>query len=292
MAVVTVQRSMGRVLADYVSLAKPRVVLLHLLTAGSAMFLAAGGIPQANTFWMTLAGGGLMASASNALNCYLDRDIDGLMPRTSRRPLPSGRLKSGQALLFGMISGFIGLLIFSYLANPAAGLLALMALAYYIVVYTLWLKRNSYWAAVVGSGAGALPPLVGWVAVTGEISITAILLVAIIMLWTLPHFWSLAIFRRREYEKVGIKVVPLKTALYWITASAFLLVITSIILIPIAGSGPVYSVAAVVAGFGMMFLTTKLVTSGNADDALHLFKYSIFYLLVLFASVIIDRLIS
>lgn len=279
-------------LGDYISLAKPRVVLLHLITAAAAMFLAAGsGLPSAATLLFTLAGGGLMAGASNTLNCYFDCDIDGRMARTRKRPLPAGRLKPNQALAFGVITGSASLLILSSLVGWIAGMLAATALVYYVLVYTVWLKRRTYWSAVIGSGAGAVPPLVGWVAVTNRIELTPFLLFAVIWLWTPPHFWSLAIFRRHEYEAAGVGVLPTHMAARWSMVCSGLLVLATLLLVPVAGLGLLYFTIAVLLGAGFLILGSLLRLAEPSRAAKHLYAYSIIYVVLLFAAMIADRLI-
>ena len=193
---------------DYAALTKPRVVLLHLVTTAAAMFLAAGGLPRLSILTATLLGGALVAGAANVLNCYFDRDIDKMMARTLRRPLPAGRLSPDQAFTFGLIAGIAGVWVLTRFVGIGVAALAVAAMIYYVLLYTLLLKRRSSWSTVFGSGAGAFPPLIGWLAVTGRIELTPFLLFGIVALWSPPHFWSLAIFRRREYETAGLQVTP------------------------------------------------------------------------------------
>ncbi len=290
MATVTLLGKSG-ILRDYLALAKPRVILLHLVTAASAMFLAVGGLPPGSTLFFTLLGGGLTAGAANALNCYFDRDLDVAMPRTQRRPLAAGRLKPNQAIAFAVITGAAGLFILSWLISLAAAALALAALAYYVVIYTLWLKRRTYWSSLIGSGAGAFSPLIGWVAVTGRIGTVPLLLAGIIILWTPPHFWSLGIFRRKEYASAGLEVIPSRNAALWIFISAVLLVAVTLILGSVAGLGLLYFVAASLLGAVLLVLAVRLWHSESLQAARRLFFYSILYLVLLFGVMIIDRLL-
>ena len=276
---------------DYLALAKPRVVLLHLITAAAAMFLAAKGLPPVSILIFILVGGALMVGSSNALNCYIDRDIDGMMVRTHNRPLPAGRLKPSQAMAFGVITGFISLLILSRLVSLVAAAMAAGALIYYIVVYTLWLKRRTSWSAVIGSGAGAFPPLIGWIAITGTIGVTPFILFAIVALWSPPHFWALAISRRSDFRNVGLGVMPARNTSRWIMLFSFLVVAASLLLVPIAHLGFLYLGTASILGLGFLGLAARLLYREDAHTARHLFSYSIMFLIILFGAMLIDHLV-
>jgi len=275
--VTTIDRESWR---DYLSLSKPRVVILHIFTAAAAMFLAAGGLPDSKLLFYTLLGGGLVAAASNVINCYIDRDIDGGMVRTCQRPLPAGRLHPYNALLVGSLAGMAGLFILSYYVSLLTALLAFSALSYYILIYTLWLKRRTCWSSIVGSGAGAFPPLIGWVAITGQISIIPLLLFGIIALWTPPHFWSLGIFRQIEYELAGIRVIPRKHVRLWIVLFSILLISLSILVGFLTGLGLIYRVIAPILGTGLLFLSLRLFKTDSNKPARQLYFYSILYLLI------------
>jgi protoheme IX farnesyltransferase len=275
---------------DYLALAKPRVVLLHLITAAAAMFLARG-LPPLSILMFTLVGGALMVGSSNALNCYIDRDIDGMMLRTHNRPLPAGRLRPFQAMAFGVVTGFMGLLILGRLVGLAAAAMAAGALIYYIVVYTLWLKRRTSWSAVIGSGAGAFPPLIGWIAVTGTIGITPFILFAIVALWSPPHFWALAISRRNDFQSAGLGVMPARNTSRWIFAFSSLLMAVSILLVPVAHLGFLYLGTASVLGLVFLGLALRLLYKEDFRAARRLFSYSIVFLIVLFGAMLIDRLV-
>lgn len=276
-------------IGDYLNLAKPRTVLLHLITAAAAMFLAAQGAPPVPTLLFTLAGGGLLAGASNALNCYFDRDLDAKMVRTRNRPLPSGRLSPAAALVFGISAAIAGaVLLYRFVGVPEA-LLSMGALAYYIGVYTLWLKRRTRWSALIGSAAGAVPPLVGWMAVTGRIAAAPFMLFAIIALWTPPHFWSLAVFRRRDYALAGLAPAPVRSVRGWILLCSLLLVTVTLLLGLVVELGRFYLVAAPVLGLVAILLAARLRVTENSPSARWLYVYSIVYLVALFAAMIIDR---
>jgi protoheme IX farnesyltransferase len=275
---------------DYLALAKPRVILLHLVTAASAMFLAAKGPPASLTLLFTLLGGALVAAASNALNCYVDRTIDGRMVRTRQRPLPAGRLRPDQSLIFGAATGITGLWVLTRQVSWTAALLAAVALAYYVLVYTIWLKPRTRWSAVIGSGAGAFPPLIGWVAVTGRIEMTPFVLFAIIALWTPAHSWSVAISRSKDYEMAGIGVLPDKNCL-WMRVFSVLLVACTIWLAPVARLGPIYLTAAISLGADLLFLTAGFPGKKDSCAAGRLYSFSIIYLLLLFGAMLIDPLV-
>ncbi|MHB8104153.1 MAG: heme o synthase [Dehalococcoidales bacterium] len=280
-----------RPLSAYLSLAKPRAILPHFVTAAAAMFLAAKGAPPVHTLLFTLLGGGCVAAAANTFNSYLDRDIDAMMARTCHRPLPSGYVKPGQALAFGLGMGLAGVLILNMLVNWAAALLAVVALVYYILPYTLWLKRRTYWSAIIGSGIGAIPPLIGWTAVTQRIELTPFLLAAIIIFWTLPHFWTLAAFRRDDYAQAGLDMLPKKGVNGWIISCSSLLVATSLLLVPVAGMGFFYMLIAGILGAGLLYLALRLTRKESLQAARRLYVYSIVYIAVLFGAMIIDRVI-
>jgi protoheme IX farnesyltransferase len=287
----TVTQAKTATLRDYLGLAKPGAVAAHLVTAAAAMFLAAGGTPPAMTLLFTLLGGGLTAGGSNVLNCYLDRDLDGLMARTRRRPLPAGRLEAGRALGFGVTLSVAGLAILGQLISRYAAGLAAAALLYYVVVYTLWLKRRTAWSVVIGSGIGAFPPLVGWVAVTGSLAPTPFLLSAVIALWTLPHVWALALSRRDEYDNAGVAMPRTRMAINGTILATLGLVGVSIALAIAGGLGVVYLVAAVGLGLSFVYLALRL-RPGQPAAARRLYAFSIVYLVLLFGAVVADRLVS
>lgn len=274
------------VLADYLDLAKPRVVLLHLVTAAAAICLAAGGRPSGYTLTFTLLGGGLTAAACNVLNCYFDRALDGTMDRTRRRPLPSGRLTPGHALAFGAAAAASGLLALGWFISLAAAWLAAAALVYYVIIYTLWAKRLTRWGAVIGSGAGAFPPLIGWIAVTGQVALAPFLLSAIIALWSPAHFWALAMFRGDEYERAGVRTPSRSKTVLWTIVFSVLLVFAVLLLAPAAGLGLPYLAPASVLGAGFLYLAARLRRGQLRPAAHRLYAYSIAFLAALFGSMI------
>jgi len=287
---LTAKRRVRAVFLDYLSLLKPRVVLLHLLTATASMFLAAGGIPSIRTLALVLLGGGLAASSANALNCYFDRELDKTMPRTQNRPLPAGRLTPNQALVFGLACAALGLSLLAWLSLAAAAL-ALGALACYVLVYTLWLKRSTSLSAVLSSGIGAVPPLIGWIAVSGHLAVTPFLLFAIIALWTPPHFWALALSRGDEYKMAGLSVLPRNKPALWITIYIVFLLIASLALAPVAHLNLFYTLPTAVMGVGFVWLTLRLNPEASPKSARRLYFYSISYLVLLFAFLIANQIL-
>jgi protoheme IX farnesyltransferase len=288
-SVATLDRTSTGVLRDYLRLTKPRSILPHLITAASAMFLAVKGMPPLHTLLLTLIGGGLAAAASNTLNCYFDRDLDRHMARTRSRPLPAGRIRPQQALTFGVVTGAVGLLVLGRFVGLAAAILAFIALVYYVFAYTLFLKWRAPWNVLIGSGVGGLTPLIGWVAVTNRLAATPFLLSAIIVLWTLPHFWSLAVFRRGDYEQAGIKALPPKGVGAMMTTSSILLVVVSLLLAPAADLGFFYLGIASVLGAGFLYLALQMNRREPLSRAWRFHSYSIIYIALLFIAMIANE---
>lgn len=278
-------------LRDLVALTKPRITLMVIITTLGGLWLAPGEVPIV-TILATLIATAMVVGAANTLNCWLERESDGFMARTKNRPLPSGRLDPRWALGLGLGLGAISVPVLTLAVNPLTGLLAAIALISYVWVYTP-MKRQSPAALLVGSIPGALPPLMGWTAATGELSAPGIVLFGILFLWQLPHFLAIAIFREREYTKAGIKVMPavrglprtkLHAALY-----AGALVPVSLLLVPLGIAGTIY--LAVAAVLGIAFFVWSLVglraEAGNRW-ARQLFLASLVYLPLLFAALTID----
>ena len=276
---------------DYFSLTKPRIVPLHLITSASAMFVAMRALPSVSTLIYVLVGGALVVGAANALNCYVDRDVDRMMARTCHRPLPEGRLEPYQALTFGFSIGVIGLYVIS-LANSLAAMLAGAGLVYYVLIYTLWLKRNTTKSIVVGGVAGTIPPLVGWAAVTGRIEPAALILSAIIFLWTMPHFFALALWRQNDYRLARLPVLPatVKQTRRQILIYSLCLVCATMVIIPVADTGTIYLVMSLLLDIGLIYLVVRLLSKSD-PAARQLFFYSIPYLALVFIAMVIDRMV-
>jgi protoheme IX farnesyltransferase len=280
-------------LKDYISLTKPGVITLLIFTTITSMYITPDGIPELALVLWTSLGGWLMASGSHALNCYLDKDIDINMGRTSRRPIPSGRIPAWHALVLGIVLGVIAFAILVWQVNLLAALLSLAGLLYYVFIYTLWLKRTSWNNIVIGGGAGAFPPLVGWAAVTGDVSWAALLLWLIIFYWTPPHFWALAIIRAKDYARAGVPMLPVvageeETRRQILLYSVQMLVLT---LIPTAVGmlGLPYFAMALVFGGIFLYYAIQMQKNYATNVTWGLYKYSLLYLALLFGAMVADR---
>ena len=277
----------------YLALTKPRIIELLLITTVPSMVVAANGWPGTWLIVATLIGGTLSAAGANALNCYFDRDIDEVMQRTSRRPLPSHVVTPHSALVFGTSLGIFGFLWLGAFAHWLAAAIATAALLFYVFVYTKWLKRSSDQNIVIGGAAGAAPALVGWAAVTGEVNLAAWILFAVVFYWTPPHFWALALRYRDDYATAGIPMLPVKRGVEATTRQmviyAGLTAITSLLLVPVAAMGWIYLLAAV--GLGAWFVWGSLRVRREPQGAMVLFINSTYYLGLLFLAAMADVLI-
>jgi protoheme IX farnesyltransferase len=296
-AVGGVDRSaVGRLLlqaGDYVSLTKPRIVVMLLLTGYCAMVVAAGHAPPPLLTLLTLAGLALSCGGANAVNMWYDRDLDPLMERTRERPVPAGRLAAGRALAFGIACQATSLTLLWLGVGWLPALLSFGGFCYYVLVYTMWLKRRTPQNIVVGGGAGAFPPLVGWAAVTGHVGLAAVLMFLIVFLWTPPHFWSLALFRNEDYRRAGIPMMPVArgeaTTKRQSLAYALLLLPTSMLLYWTGAVGELYLLAAVL--LGLVFVAYAAVQLREhlpeVRWAKRTFHFSLIYLSVLFAAMVL-----
>ena len=302
----TAPRTRGDTVRAYIALTKPRIIELLLITTVPAMVLATRDVPAMSlpewlrlAFW-TLLCGSLAAGSANAINQYLDRDIDLLMSRTRRRPLPAHDVAPENAVVFGIVLGIISIALMTWFVNLVAAFLTLLAIAFYVVVYTLMLKRTTPQNIVIGGAAGALPPVIGWAAVTGTVEIPALLLFALVFYWTPPHFWALALRIRKDYEAARVPMLPVvkgvpetarQIALY-----TLLLVAISLVFFAVARMGAIYLVAAVVLGAIFLWRAYGLLRQsdspeGSLTQAIRLYKYSISYLTLLFVAVAVDSLV-
>jgi protoheme IX farnesyltransferase len=278
---------------DYYELTKPRVVMLIVFTAIVGMFLAVPGWPGMSALVFGTLGIGLAASGAAVFNHVLDARIDIHMLRTSGRPLPQGRLSERKAVSFASILSMLSMLILSSLVNPLTAVLTFLSLIGYAVVYTVYLKRATPQNIVIGGAAGAAPPVLGWAAVTGEVSFAALLLFLIIFVWTPPHFWALAIARKEEYAKVGIPMLPVthgdaftrQHILYY----TVLLVLVTIVPYLTGMSGLIYLVTAVLLGAKFLYYAVKMKTDPDLHLPMIVFRFSINYLGILFAALLIDH---
>jgi heme o synthase len=284
----------------YLDLMKWRIVALLVFTTVTAMVVAADGIPSAYTLVATIVAGVFAAGGSSSLNQYIDRDMDGKMTRTSRRPIPSGRVEPINALLFGLALISWSVLILGVFVNWLAAFLTFVGAIYYVGLYTLILKRNTVINIVIGGGAGAIPVLVGWSAVTGSVTLEAWLLFAIIFYWTPPHSWALAILVNKDYAAAGVPMMPVArgeatTRLQILLYSIQLVIITLIpglsLLVGADMLGVIYLVSAALLGAGMIYLAFQLFVQPDKSLARSVYKYSSAYLALLFLAMMLDRLI-
>ena len=274
-------------LRDLVTLTKPRIISLLLVTTVCAMFAAEQGVPGGWLILWTMVGGYLSAGGANTINQYVDRDIDAVMGRTDRRPIVAGRISAAAALWFG-----IGLVVLGLLTTWLAAVLSLVGVALYVGLYTLWLKRTTIHNIVIGGAAGAVPPLVGWAAVTGDLTFGAVLLFAIVFVWTPPHFWALALMIRKDYTEAGVPMLPVVYGEQATRLQVLLwtLVMLGTTLLPYAaGAGVVYLAGALVLGLPFLWMAVQL---WRGDDrrawAAITFHYSLLYLALLFVVVALD----
>lgn len=278
--------------ADYAALTKPRVVSLLLLTGVCGLLVGASGHPELGALLAVLGGGALSAGGANALNCALDRDLDKLMSRTRDRPIPGGRVPVAHAVGFGLALNGLAALWLAWGANFLAAGLALAGSAWYVVVYTWWLKRRSAQNIVIGGAAGCFPPLVGWAAATGGLDATAVALAAVIFLWTPPHFWALATLIREDYRRAGIPMLPAvasaeRTARLML-AYAVGAVAASLLPVAWAGLGAVYALAAAALGVQLLRLAEAYRRDPKTAGAARLYRYSLIYLAALFCAAVVD----
>jgi heme o synthase len=299
----TADRSTARdVLTAYVGLMKPRIIELLLLTTVPVMFLAQRGVPPLGLVVATVLGGTLSAGSANALNCVYDADIDERMRRTRRRALPRHLVSRRAALLFGLALGVVSTLWLGLLVNWLSAGLALAANLFYVVGYTMILKRRTTQNIVWGGAAGCFPALIGWTAVTGSLAWAPVVLFLVVFFWTPPHFWALAIRYREDYAAADVPMLPVKagarTVARQIVAYSYVMVATSVVLWPVAGTGWFYPAAAVVLGAAFLVESHLLLRrSATSDDVvdlkpMRLFHWSNMYLSLLFVAVALDPLLT
>jgi protoheme IX farnesyltransferase len=281
--------------AAYLNLTKPRIMLLVLFTGAAALVVEGSFLTQPVNFFLVLFGLYLTGGAANALNQYFERDIDARMTRTSsRRPLPTGQVTPFQALFFSIVIGAVGVVLFAVVFNMLTASLALITILFYSLYYTLWLKPTTTQNIVIGGAAGAMAPVGAWAAATGEMHIAAWLMFGIIFLWTPPHFWSLALLCKDDYDRVGLPMMPNikgeKATLQQIFWYTIVLVIASLTLVLIQ-TGWIYLAAAVLLGIGYVRLAAKSLHDSSRQNIRKLFGYSLLYLFGIFSSIIIDAIV-
>ena len=275
-----------QIAGDYVALLKPRIILLLVVTELSAMIVAARGWPSPSVLIGALIGGSMAAGGAGAVNCWFDRDIDKVMPRTRRRAIAAGRISPAAGLTFGIVVGLGGVAMIAVSANRLAAALALAGGLVYVFVYTIWLKRTTAQNIVIGGAAGAFPPLVGWAAVTGSLSPLAWALFAIVFFWTPPHFWALALLLSRQYSAANVPMLPVvagerRTRLSILFYSFLMLGVSAL---PIVWLGPIYAVACIALGAVFLWLAARASRRRDGASAMTLFHYSLAYLALLFVA--------
>ena len=287
------------VVSDYLALTKPPIILLLLITALGAMFLASQGTPPVGLTLLIVLGGAAAAGGASAINHYLDRDIDGLMTRTRRRPLPSRRINPGGALCYGILLNIFAFVLLATTVNLLCALLTLSGTLFYVFVYTWWLKRSTPQNIVIGGAAGAVPPLAGWAAVTGGLELPAFYLFAIIFFWTPPHFWALALLIKEDYAKAGVPMLPVvsgvETTRRNILLYTLVLVTISVLFYTTQAVGWLYLSAALVLGAVFLILAWHLgaldhwqTKPKGLQRERRLYFYSLIYLALIFTAMMVD----
>ena len=279
-----------QVVADYVTLTKPKVQSLLLLTTVTTMYVA-GDPSLALVFW-TVLGGSLASGGAGAVNHWYDRDIDAQMPRTATRPVPAGRISPRAALAFGIVLAVLSFVQLSLTVNVLAAALALSGFLGYVFVYTMWLKRTTPQNIVIGGAAGAVPPLVAWAAVTGRVELTAFYLFAIVFYWTPPHFWALSLLMKDEYARVGVPMMPVvrgeTETRQLIVLYTVLLVALTLMPVVFGYFGAIYGFAAIALGGVFISLSLRLWREAERRSALRTYLYSLAYLALLFLAMVVD----
>lgn len=291
-------RGVKATLAAYVALTKPRIIETLLVTTVPTMFLAAQGLPRLSLVLTTLAGGTLAAGGANTLNCYFDRDIDEVMHRTQNRPLVTGAVSPRAALVFGLVLSVASVLLLGLAVNGLAAGLAFGAIAFYVLVYTLLLKRRTSQNIVWGGAAGCMQVLIGWAAVTGSLDWAPLVLFLVIFLWTPPHYWPLSMRFEDDYAAAGVPMLPVVASdvavARRVVAYSWAMVLASLLLVPVAPTGPVYAAAAVLLGGLFVLEAHRLLRRANSGltraalNPMRLFHFSITYISLLFVAVAID----
>lgn len=284
------------VVKSYYQLTKPRIIPLLLITTAASMWIASAGRVDPLLLLVTLTGGTLAAASAQVLNCIYDQDIDYTMTRTRKRPIPAGKVQPRHALIFAAVLGILSFSLLTVFANLLAAVLAMSGIIFYMLIYTHWLKRHTTQNIVIGGAAGSIPPLVGWAAVTGELSVIPWLLFGLIFLWTPPHFWALALMIKEDYAEVGVPMLPVvageEVTVKQIWIYSLLVVPCSLLLMyPIGNLGLVYGAIATYLGYKFIRKAWDLKQDAtNNQLAKGMFKYSIFYMMLLCVAMIVDTL--
>ncbi len=282
-------------LKDFLTLTKPVIVLLLLVTTFAGMVTGGKAWPAWDLLFFTLLGGAMAAGGSGAINQYIDRELDRNMQRTAQRPMAAGRMTPAEGLSFGLGLCLVSLTVLAVQVNLLAAVLSLAGMIYYVVLYSLLLKKATVQNIVIGGGAGAIPPMVGWAAATGSLDIPALFLFAIIFMWTPPHFWALALVRRNEYARAGVPMMPVvhgeaetRRQVWWYT----LALVGLTLLMPLFGmAGSVYLVSALVFGGGLIYAAWRVLTTDSNKIAWQMYRYSSMYLMFIFVALMVDALV-
>jgi heme o synthase len=289
------QRTLGARVGAYIALTKPRIIELLLVTTVPTMVVAERGLPSLWLIAATVLGGTLAAGGANAINMYVDRDIDQVMDRTKKRPIASGMIAPRNALVFAIAIEVLAFVFLWAAVNLLSAVLAVSACLFYVFVYTLWLKRTSSRNIVIGGAAGAAPVLIGWSAVTNSLDWPPIVLFAVIFYWTPPHFWSLAIRYREDYAKVDVPMLPVVASMRTTATRILLYTLVlwglTLLFAPVAGMGDLYIAAALVLGAIFTWYAARLLRDGSPKVAMRVFTWSISYITLLFGAMALDQLL-
>ena len=300
----TIHTTVLSVLADYLTLTKPPIVLLLLLTALGGMFVASQGSPPLSPMLLLIFGGAAAAGGAGAINHYLDRDVDGLMKRTRRRPLPGRRISPPAALAFGVVLNVFAFILLAAGVNLLTAFLALSGTLFYVFVYTWWLKRATPQNIVIGGAAGAIPPLAGWAAATGGLELPAVYLFAIVFFWTPPHFWALALLIKDDYARAGIPMLPVVKgveATRWniLAYSLVVVALTLLFFFTTSAVGWIYLFASAILGAVLLYMAWRLALADRLGDrwggtrgARILYLYSLLYLALIFVATMVDSVVK
>ena len=291
------------VLSDYVALTKPPIVVLLLVTALGGMFLAAQGVPPLSVAALLLLGGAGAAAGASSINHYLDRDVDGMMLRTNRRPIPGRRVSPTSALVFGILLNVFAFALLSSTVNLLSAFITLGGTLFYVVVYTLWLKRMTPQNIVIGGAAGAVPPVAGWAAVTGGVELPALYLFGIIFFWTPPHFWALSLLMKDDYARAGIPMLPVVYGDAETRRNIFLytIILVALTLLPFSVQqvGWIYFTCAVTLGIAFLYYAGRLLSTGErtsrrdaSQRERRVYLFSLLYLALLFAAIMVDTTVD
>ena len=281
---------------DYTTLTKPKVNLLLVITALSAIFLASDSLPSISVLFAVIVGGTLASGGAGAINHSIDKDIDNTMKRTSKRPVAGERISKSNALLFGIVLNVASFIILTYLTNVLAALMAISGTLFYVIIYSIWLKKKTYHNIVIGGAAGCFPPLVGWSAVTGDLSLSAWYLFAIIFFWTPPHFWALAMLMKDDYSKANIPMLPsvvgIKATFKPMTLHTVTLILLTLVMTFVNSKlSYIYFFSCLTIGAYYLFLTFKLYKDYDRQNNLRIYKFSLLYMMLFSVIVIADSLI-